>query len=111
MKPSSGCTKRSTSGGAHEQPATLAPAKSQCPQIRPTLASEEGGETSPQLPTCFISKTAQWSERTMRQKTLSPKDTKAGQPADLQLLTVADVAAILGLSRVKVFALLKQRPN
>ena len=47
----------------------------------------------------------------MRQKTRSPKDPKAGQPADLQLLTVADVAAILGLSRVKVFALPKQRPN
>ena len=47
----------------------------------------------------------------MRQKTTAPKNTKAGQPADLQLLTVADVAAILGLSRVKVFALLKQRPN
>jgi hypothetical protein len=47
----------------------------------------------------------------MRQKTTAPKDTSSGQPADLQLLTVADVAAILGLSRVKVFALLKQRPN
>jgi excisionase family DNA binding protein len=48
----------------------------------------------------------------MRQKTTMAEATKTGQPSDLQkLLTVAEVAAILGLSKVKVFALLKQRPN
>ncbi len=48
----------------------------------------------------------------MRQRTNTAVATKGGQPADLQkLLTVTEVAAILGLSKVKVFALLKQRPN
>jgi excisionase family DNA binding protein len=48
----------------------------------------------------------------MRQKTTTAETTKTGQSSELQkLLTVADVAAILGLSKVKVFALLKQRPD
>jgi excisionase family DNA binding protein len=48
----------------------------------------------------------------MRQRTNMAVATKGGQSADLQkLLTVTEVAAILGLSKVKVFALLKQRPN
>ncbi len=48
----------------------------------------------------------------MRQKATTAEDKKAGQPSDLQkLLTVSEVATILGLSKVKVFALLKQRPN
>jgi len=48
----------------------------------------------------------------MRQHTNKAVATTGGQRADVQkLLTVTEVAAILGLSRVKVFALLKQRPN
>jgi excisionase family DNA binding protein len=48
----------------------------------------------------------------MRQQTNKAVTPEGGHTADIQkLLTVADVAAILGLSKVKVFALLKQRPN
>jgi excisionase family DNA binding protein len=48
----------------------------------------------------------------IRQHTNRAVATTGGHRPDVQkLLTVAEVAAILGLSRVKVFALLKQRPN
>ncbi len=44
----------------------------------------------------------------MRRTTNSTKTTETVQPkVPEQLLTVADVARILGLSRVKVYALLK----
>jgi excisionase family DNA binding protein len=42
----------------------------------------------------------------------STKTTEAAPAGPLEkLLTVTDVAAILGLSKVKVYELLKQRPN
>lgn len=48
----------------------------------------------------------------IKQHTNRAVATTGGQRADVQkLLTVTEVAAILGLSRVRVFALLKQRPN
>jgi excisionase family DNA binding protein len=50
-------------------------------------------------------------KHTMSQKASLSQDSKAGPVSDLQLLTVAQVAAILDLSKVKVYALLKQRPN
>lgn len=48
----------------------------------------------------------------MRKTASSLARMEAAPPAPLQkLLTVPDVAAILGLSKVKVYALLKQRPD
>jgi len=43
-------------------------------------------------------------------KSTTPAGTSPAEPLQ-KLLTVTDVAAILGLSKVKVYALLKQRPN
>lgn len=48
----------------------------------------------------------------MRKTVQSTARTETAPAEPLQkLLTVTDVAAILGLSKVKVYALLKQRPN
>ncbi len=46
-------------------------------------------------------------------KTAKSTKTAEDMPAEplQKLLTVTDVAAILGLSKVKVYELLKQRPN
>ena len=45
-------------------------------------------------------------------KTAKSTTTETGPAEPLQkLLTVPDVAAILGLSKVKVYELLKQRPH
>ena len=45
-------------------------------------------------------------------KTAKSTTTESSPAEPLQkLLTVTDVAAILGLSKVKVYELLKQRPN
>jgi excisionase family DNA binding protein len=46
-------------------------------------------------------------------KTAKSTTTTGASPTEplQKLLTVADVAAILGLSKVKVYELLKQRPN
>ena len=46
-------------------------------------------------------------------KSAKSTTTMEAAPADplQKLLTVTDVAAILGLSKVKVYELLKQRPN
>ncbi len=43
-------------------------------------------------------------------QSLARTETVAAEPLQ-KLLTVTDVAAILGLSKVKVYALLKQRPD